>query len=187
MRYKPVHLVLIASALALAYMTRFDPADSAQRAVKAPEFTHSEPQEWINSPPLKLSALAGQVVLLDVWTFDCWNCYRSFPWLRSVEKKYSRQPLTVVGVHTPEFAHERVRASIVAKAKQYMLDHAIMIDNDYSYWRALGNRYWPAFYLIDKQGRIRGRYVGETHIGDQRAMEIEALISELLAEDLPNS
>ncbi len=148
----------------------------------APNFTHHKPNEWINSAPLTLTDLRGRVVLLDFWTFDCWNCYRSFPWLKSVEKRFADQAFTVIGVHTPEFKHERVRASIVKKVKEFELDHPVMIDNNFSYWRAMNNRYWPTFYLIDKQGRVRAAYIGETHKADKRAKAIEKRIVDLLAE-----
>jgi thiol-disulfide isomerase/thioredoxin len=155
---------------------------STQTAEPAPEFTHSQQDEWINSAPLTLESLRGQVVLLDFWTFDCWNCYRSFPWLTALEKRLAKQGLRVIGVHTPEFKHERVRANIEAKVKEFGLQHPTMMDNDFSYWRAMNNRYWPAFYLIDKQSRLRAQYAGETHAGDQQAQRIEADIRSLLAE-----
>lgn len=148
----------------------------------APEFTHQDAEEWLNSPPLTLAALRGQVVLLDFWTYACWNCYRSFPWLNAVDKQYSALGLQVIGVHTPEFEYEKVRANIAAKIAEFQLEHPVMIDNDFSYWNAMNNRYWPAFYLIDKQGRIRGQYAGETHAGDRRARTMEADIRSLLAE-----
>jgi glutathione peroxidase-family protein len=121
-------------------------------------------------------------VLIDVWTFECWNCYRSFPWLHGVENRYNAQGLQVIGVHSPEFDAEKVRASIEAATKKYELGFPVMIDNDHSYWNALGNSYWPAFYLVDKQGRIRASFVGETHDGDANAQKIEAAVKALLAE-----
>lgn len=149
----------------------------------APAFTHSQAEEWINSAPLTLNELRGQVLLLDIWTFDCWNCYRSFPWLKAMEQRLSNEDFRVVGVHSPEFEHEKVRDNIEAKVEEFGLEHPIMIDNDFSYWRALDNRYWPAFYVIDKAGNLRARFVGETHAGDAQAKRIEATIRELLAED----
>jgi len=122
------------------------------------------------------------VVLIDFWTFECWNCYRSFPWLNALEEKFHDRGLQVIGIHTPEFEHEKERDRIVAKVAEFGLKHPIMIDNDFSYWRAMNNRFWPAFYLLDKQGKLRGHFVGETHVGDQQAQQIEAQIAELLAE-----
>ena len=90
--------------------------------------------------------------------------------------------LQVIGVHTPEFERERIRKNVEDKTREFGLHHPVMIDNDFSYWRALENRYWPAFYLFDKQGRLRATYVGETHEGDRQAREIEAVIKDLLAE-----
>ena len=154
----------------------------ASPPVRAPDFTHTDAAAWLNSPPLELVDFSGRVLLIDVWTFDCWNCYRSFPWLRHLEARLGPQGLALLGVHSPEFAHEQERARVAAKVKEFGIEHPVMLDNDFSYWRALGNRYWPAFYVIDKQGRLRGTFVGETHVGDKRAQEVEALIARLLKE-----
>jgi thiol-disulfide isomerase/thioredoxin len=172
----------LGTILVLAATTLPVPAASPEDAPAAPEFTHATGLEWINSPPLTLADLRGSVVLIDFWTFDCWNCYRSFPWLRAVEERYGGRGLKVIGVHSPEFAHEKVRANVEAKVKEFDLSHPVMLDNDFSYWKALHNRYWPSYFLIDKQGRVRGVYSGETHEGDDRAREIERAIEALLAE-----
>lgn len=148
----------------------------------AAEFHHNQAKDWINSEPLMLKDLKGKVVLLDFWTFGCWNCYNSFPWLNKLEKRLHAEGLQVIGVHTPEFDHEKVRASIEAKAKEFNLHHPIMIDNDFSYWRAMQNKYWPAFYIIDKRSNVRGVFFGETHEGDAQAIRIEKTIKRLLAE-----
>ncbi len=153
---------------------------SAQRPL--PPFTTDDPAHWFNSPPLTTTALRGKVLLLDVWTFDCWNCYRSFPWLNRLEAELADQDFRVIGIHSPEFDHERDPAQVQAKIRAFDLHHAVMMDNDFAYWRALDNRYWPAFYLVDKHGIIRHVEVGETHAGDARARRIEGKIRALLAE-----
>ena len=88
----------------------------------------------------------------------------------------------MIGVHTPELAHERERAAVVAFVEEHALAWPQLLDNDYAYWRALSNQYWPAFYVVDRGGRIRGRFVGETHVGDSRARQIETAIERLLGE-----
>ncbi|MES9964928.1 MAG: redoxin domain-containing protein [Candidatus Sedimenticola sp. 20ELBAFRAG] len=148
----------------------------------APEFTHQASGDWLNSAPISISSLKGKVVLLDFWTFDCWNCYRSFPWLHSVEEKFGDQPFQVIGIHTPEFQHERKRKNVEKKIGEFKLTHPVMMDNDFSYWNATGTRYWPSFYLVDKQGRLRHQFIGETHAGDKKALNVEQAISSLLAE-----
>ena len=147
-----------------------------------PAFTTDDPAHWFNSPPLTTQALQGKVLLVDIWTFDCWNCYRSFPWLKMLETDLADQAFQVIGVHSPEFDHERDPKQVGAKIREFGLQHPVMMDNDFAYWRALGNRYWPAFYLVDKQGIIRHLHVGETHAGDARARRIEEQIRALLAE-----
>lgn len=176
-----------ATLTALALLTLYA-ASAGVRAAEvaakgAPQFTATAPADWINSAPLRMESFRGRVLLLDVWTFDCWNCYRSFAWLKDLEARWSGRDFAVVGIHSPEFAHERERARVNAKVREFGIRHPVMLDNDFAYWKALGNRAWPAFYVIDRQGRIRGAFIGETHTGDARAQRIEALLEELHGEE----
>ncbi len=168
-------LSLVLACLAAACAQAFEPRP-------VPEFTSTRPEQWVNSPPLTTAKLRGQVLLIDVWTFDCWNCYRSFPWLKGLEARLANQPFRVIGVHSPEFEHERELARVAAKVREFGLEHPVMLDNDFAFWRALGNRYWPAFYLVDKEGLIRHLHVGETHAGTARARLIEEQLDSLLSE-----
>lgn len=154
----------------------------ARNNYQLPEFTQTSAKEWLNSKPLTRKDLLGKVTLVDFWTFDCWNCYRSFPWLHGVEKKYKDQGFQIVGIHSPEFEHEKVHANIKAKIKQFKITNAVMVDNDMGFWHKMRNRYWPAYYLVDKKGQVRAKYIGETHKNTAQAKNIEAQIEKLLAE-----
>jgi len=152
------------------------------QAYPAPAFTQADAAAWINSPPLTWQDLKGGVTLVEFWTFACWNCYRSIPWLRTLEPRYRARGLRIVSVHTPEFPHESVRANVEAKVREHHVEYPVMLDNDFAYWNALGNQYWPAFYLVDRQGRLRASFVGETHAKDRNAVAMEAAIEALLTE-----
>ena len=173
-------LIIIATVLLITTMplAAAKPLDSRP----APEFTQTAPDAWINSPPLTSDVFKGKVTLVDFWTFGCWNCYRSFPWLNALEKRMQTRNFQVIGIHTPEFDHERVRESVVSKSREFGLEHPVMMDNDFAYWNAVNNRYWPAFYLVDKEGKLRHLFVGETHEKSRKAESIEAAIEALLAE-----
>ena len=168
----------------LVFLARDDSTSHAFSVVArpAPEFTQTSPDAWLGSAPLTMASLRGKVVMLDFWTFDCWNCYRSFPWLNALEEKYRDAGFQVIGIHTPEFEHEKIRQNVEEKIRKFGLKHPSMMDNDFAFWRRMGNRYWPTFYLIDKRGYIRHVFIGETHPGDQRAREVEAALKNLLAE-----
>ncbi|MCB1736677.1 MAG: redoxin domain-containing protein [Gammaproteobacteria bacterium] len=157
------------------------PATSPVAAAPAPAFTGTE-TDWLNGGPLNWEQLRGKVVLLDVWTFECWNCYRSFPWLNDLAARYADEDFQVIGIHSPEFDREKDRDAVARKIDEFNLHHPVMMDNDFAYWKALDNRYWPAFYLIDKQGVIRYRHVGETHIDSRQANALETQLKQLLAE-----
>jgi hypothetical protein len=91
--------------------------------------------------------------------------------------------LTIVGIHTPEFPYERDRAAVAAHVREQGLGFSHLLDNDQKYWRALGNEYWPALYLVDRCGTIRSVTVGEVHLGEASGSKMAARIEELLGED----
>jgi thiol-disulfide isomerase/thioredoxin len=179
----PLQLAILAGSFMLPCAQTLSHASGNEKSFTAPEFTHTGSQDWINSAPLKMADLRGKVVLLDFWTFGCWNCYRSFPWLNGVRDQFAGQAFQVVGVHTPETDSERERADIIANAKKHGVTNPVMIDNDFSYWKAMSNHYWPTFYLIDKHGKVRAQFIGETHQGDQNAVAIDSMIKKLMAEN----
>ena len=154
----------------------------AKEPYPLPEFTQTSAQEWLNSKPLTKKDLLGKVTLVDIWTFDCWNCYRSFPWLHGIEKSYQSKGFQIIGIHSPEFDHEKIHSNIIAKMKTFKITNPVMVDNDMAYWRSLNNRYWPAYYLVDKKGNVRASFIGETHKDSAQANKIEALVEKLLAE-----
>jgi len=99
-----------------------------------------------------------------------------------MEQKYGSQGLQVIGVHTPEFEYEKERRRVERASERYKLEHPIYMDNDYGFWKALGNRYWPAFYLVDRKGHIRATDIGELHLDTEKGNSFEAKLRELLAE-----
>ena len=156
---------------------------SAQAAAPelAPQFTHTHAEDWINSQPLTLTALHGKVVLVEFWAFACINCLHSAAWVNSLVQQSGTADLTVIGVHTPELSEEKLAANVRAAVTRLGITYPVMIDGDYSYWNAFGNQYWPAFYLIDRDGRVRVRAIGEMHIGEANALQLELAIKQLLA------
>ena len=145
-----------------------------------PAFPHERAEDWLNSIPLRASALRGHPVLVEFWTFGCSNCLASEPWLQSVASRYRPRGLIVVGVHTPELPNEYSRSAVRQAVDRLGIDYPIMIDSDCAYWRALGNRFWPAFYLYDAEGALVAAEVGEMHAGESRADAIERLLSQSL-------
>lgn len=132
---------------------------------------------WINAEPFTLESLRGQVVLVDFWTYTCINCIRTLPYLKDWHEKYAGQGLAIVGVHTPEFDFEKDHENVKMAVAERGLKYRIAQDNDYGTWNAFKNRYWPAKYLVDKDGYIR-----YTHFGEGAYEETEQKIRELLAE-----
>ena len=142
--------------------------------MKAPDITN---QTWLNSTPIHLSDLKGKVVMVEFWTFGCYNCRNVEPYVKEWHRKYAGQGLVVIGVHSPEFSYEHDLDKVTRYLNAHEIRFPVPLDNDFSTWNRYGNRYWPAMYLIDKQGIIR--YV---RIGEGGYQETERLIQALLAE-----
>ena len=141
----------------------------------APNFTGIV--DWENSPPLTLSGLRGKVVLVDFWTYSCINCQNTFPYLRRWYSAYKDSGLVIVGVHSPEFDFEKNIANIRAAIKHYDVTWPVAVDSNMATWNAYSNQYWPAEYLIDKNGAVR-----DTHFGEGQYDQTEQSIRSLLAE-----
>jgi thiol-disulfide isomerase/thioredoxin len=138
---------------------------------------------WLNSPPLTAADLRGKVVLADFWTYTCINWLRTLAYVRAWAEKYRDRGLVVVGVHTPEFPFEREIENVREAAKATRVEYPIALDSDYGVWRAFGNRYWPAVYIADAEGRIRQHHFGEGAY-DECEWAIQMLLREAGADGI---
>jgi thiol-disulfide isomerase/thioredoxin len=125
----------------------------------APEFTGLV--GWLNSPPLTISGLKGQVVLIDFWTYSCVNCVRTLPHLQALQAKYGAKGLTIIGMHSPEFDFEMSQPNVAAAVKRLNVTWPVALDSHMATWNAYSNQYWPAEYLVDQQGRVAYFHAGE--------------------------
>jgi cytochrome c biogenesis protein CcdA/thiol-disulfide isomerase/thioredoxin len=144
----------------------------------APEFVDT--QDWFNTPgdkPLTMKGLRGKVVLIDFWTYSCINCIRTLPYLNAWNKRYAKDGLVIVGVHTPEFPFEREASNVEEAIKTDGIEYPVVQDNEMQTWNAYENLYWPAEYYVDAKGQVRYADFGEGEYGQK-----EQVIRELLAE-----
>ena len=154
-------------------------AAAARAQTAAPEFRPAA--AWINSKPLKLAEQKGKVVVVHFWTHICSNCVANYPHFRAWQDKYpAGKDVVIVGIHTPEFQRDRNLDAIKAAAAKAKLKFPILVDNDNSNWDAWDNRYWPAAYLVDKQGKVRKKWEGE--LGAKGFAAMTKAIEELRAE-----
>jgi len=146
-----------------------------EKAPVAPEFAIGD---WINSEPLTLKGLRGRVVLVDFWTFGCYNCRNTLPAIKNWDARYREQGLTIIGVHSPEFEEERKPENLRREVAELEIRYPVVTDNDYATWRAYDVAAWPTIFVLDKSGRIRW-----THVGEGAYDATEQVIQKLLAED----
>lgn len=168
-------LVLIACLMGTYGAMSFSPLLHAQTGIPAPEISN---EIWLNAPRQQLKDLRGKVVMVEFWTFGCYNCRNIEPYVKQWHTKYADKGLVVIAIHSPEFSYEKPRESVQRYIDEHEIPYAVPIDNDFETWRNYRNRYWPTLYLIDKQGMIQ--YV---KIGEGGYAETDRQIQRLLAEN----
>ncbi|MDP3091594.1 MAG: redoxin domain-containing protein [Nitrospira sp.] len=153
----------------------------ALTGMQVPEITSSA---WINSEPQSLSGLRGKVVLVEFWTFDCYNCRNVEPQVKQWHQQYADRGLVVIGIHSPEFAYEKDIDAVTRYVRDHGIRYVVAVDNDFVNWDRFGNRYWPAMYLVDKQGVVRYVRVGEGGYAQTQRV-IETLLKEDFSHETP--
>lgn len=171
MRLRILLMILCVTAV-VAMTSGFSPVKSMNQS--APSIVG---EHWINSEPLSWDKLNGKVVLVEFWTFECYNCKHVEPHVKEWYQQFHDKGFQVVAVHSPEFDHERKIENVRDYVKKQQIPYPVVIDNDFAIWQRFSNRYWPAMYLVDKTGTIRQRFVGEGNYSF-----ISKKIQELLAE-----
>jgi cytochrome c biogenesis protein CcdA/thiol-disulfide isomerase/thioredoxin len=164
-----------ANGKSLADFTREEAPAPLYDEGPAPAFAGGGP--WINSNPLDLASLRGKVVLVWFWTFGCYNCLNALPYVNALEAKYRDQGLVVIGVHTPEFPHEKVEANVRSQVSSLKIVYPVVMDNRYAIWNSFRNHYWPAAYFVNAKGTIRYHHFGEGSYDVQ-----DRVVAKLLAE-----
>jgi thiol-disulfide isomerase/thioredoxin len=156
------------------------PSRTLTEEIKAPTAPELSTGVWINSEPLTLKTLHGRVVLIEFWTFACYNCRNTLPTVKKWDAQYRDKGLTIIGVHTPESDLERNLNDLRREVAALGIKYPVVTDNDYSTWNAYKVEAWPTLFLLDKQGRVRW-----THVGEGYYDQTEASIRKLLAEEEP--
>lgn len=164
---------------------RFDLTQLQTSFVRAPELEDADSKGvWLNSDPLSLTGLRGQVVVVHFWTFGCSNCIHNYPHYKRWQEDFRGKDVTIIGIHTPETDGERSIEKLRAKVKENGLLFPILVDNRRQNWDAWGNNVWPSVYLVDRQGRVRYWWYGELKwAGRDGEKLMRARIEDLLAED----
>jgi thiol-disulfide isomerase/thioredoxin len=178
---KALKLMALGTLLASALLA----SGSAQGTGKsAPDFIAGG--KWFNSKPLSIKDLRGKVTIVNIWVYSCINCHNSLPTLQGWYKKYKDQGLEIIGVHTPEFESDKVASNVEASLKETGVTWPVMQDNASATWNAYDNQFWPAFYLVDRQGNIREVHAGEISSRYPDAIPgLEKTLQKLLAEKAP--
>jgi thiol-disulfide isomerase/thioredoxin len=116
---------------------------------------------WFNAEPVTVAAQRGSVMLLDFWDYSCAGSIRALPYVKDWHKKYGRQGLVVIGVHTPRFAFGRDPVGVQRAIERFRIPYPVVMDNEGMIWSRYENRFWPAQHLVDRHGFVRLVNVGE--------------------------
>ena len=139
---------------------------------------------WLNSPPLTSQGLRGKVVLIDFWTYSCINCLRTLPYLKAWQQRYKDHGLTIIGVHSPEFAFEKDERNVRRAVRELGVTYPVAMDNNFIIWNRFHNEYWPAHYFIDATGKVRAHHFGEGAY-EEAEQTIRSLLTEAGYNNLP--
>jgi thiol-disulfide isomerase/thioredoxin len=148
-------------------------AAGAHAATLAPVYAASE--GWLNGR-ITPADTSGKVVIVDVFTFDCYNCKNVVPNLRALNAK-KRADLVIVGVHAPETPYETDRAHVVENLRAQGITWPVAIDNAFAIWNAYGVGAWPTQLFFDRSGTLRA-----TIVGDSQDDAVDRIVQKLLAE-----
>lgn len=150
------------------------PVELADAQRTAPDFVGID--SWFNSAPLTVADLHGKVVLVQFWTYGCYNCVNTLPHVTRLYETYKDQGFVVVGVHTPEFPFEKSAGNVQAALRRHGIHYPVAQDNEYATWNTYQNRYWPAQYILDQSGKIVFQHAGEGAYD-----EMERVVKRLIA------
>lgn len=172
-------LVLLAVGLAAAGRT----ASTGTGGAPAPELVGNAWLNLTNGDRLSLASRKGKVTVVHFWTFDCINCKHNLPFYLQWRRRFAARGLEVIGIHTPETAAESDPANVAKKVRELGIAYPVLLDPDRANWNRWQQRYWPAIWLVDKQGQARYCWEGELEYqgasGNRRMTDlIESLLGE---------
>lgn len=150
----------------------------------APEFEAIE--AWLNSEPITMESLRGQVVVIHFFAFGCINCIHNYPWYKEWYADLHGKGVSLIGIHTPETQSETDNDLLRASLKENDLKFPVAVDKEKKMWQAWYNGIWPSVYIIDKQGHLRYWWYGELDwegAGNQKTARRQ--IEQLMAEPAP--
>ncbi len=171
---------------AKAAAVKATPKATPAKAATTVEYNVKEPypaaelvglQNWVNSNPQTIAGLKGKVVIVNFWTFGCINCQNTIPHVKEYYEKFHDKGLEIIAVHTPEFGSERDADNVKKAVEREGIVYPVAQDNESKTWGAYHNRFWPAFFFIDKKGMVR-----HTHFGEGRYAQNMQVIQQLLNE-----
>ena len=112
--------------------------------------------KWINTDMyISMDDLKGKVVLIEFWTFGCYNCTNTLPYLNKWYEKYRSDEFEMIGIHCPEFDNERSYENVKASVEKLGIKYPVLTDNEFSIWKEYDVHAWPTIFLIDKFNGFR--------------------------------
>jgi thiol-disulfide isomerase/thioredoxin len=148
----------------------YSAADLGYLQIGMPAIPNLPAEDWLNATPGIVDSLQGKVVLFDFWDYTCVNCVRTLPYLKEWYKRYAKDGLVIIGVHSPEFQFAKTRENLEAAVVKFGLEYPVVMDNGFKLWTEFGNNSWPEEYLFDGNGVLRYNHVGEGEYGNTESM-----------------
>lgn len=131
--------------------------------------------EWFNSPPIKNDELKGVPVLIHFWAISCGICKESLPEISGWLDKYGSKGLKIVSVHMPRQESDTNVDAVKEAIGEYEVKQPCVVDNWHEITDGFENKYVPAFYLFDEDGKMR-----QFNAGEKAAKLVESAIERVM-------
>ncbi len=177
-----ITVITLTGLFCLAFEFAGNRPQSAGNYVHTPESKPApeiKAEKWINTDKaLTLESLKGKVVVIEFWTFACYNCKNTLPYMKAWYGEFKNSDFEMIGIHCPELDRERDFDNVAGAVKEYGIIYPVAIDNAFYNWYNYDVNAWPTLFIIDKSGNIR-----YSHVGEGSYKKTEEKIRELLTEN----
>ena len=117
--------------------------------------------KWLNGRP----SLAGQPALIYFWSVSCHVCHENMPKLADWRWLYAPKGLRLVAVHVPRQEQDTDVDGVHKALTAFQIADPCGVDNQHALKTAFAVAYLPAYFLFDREGRLRARVGGEAGLG----------------------
>ncbi|MCL6572975.1 MAG: TlpA family protein disulfide reductase [Bacillus sp. (in: Bacteria)] len=117
-----------------------------------PELTGAS--QWLNGEVTRAGLIGDKPTLIHFWSISCHLCKEAMPQVNQFRDDF-KDKLNVVAVHMPRSENDLNLEEIKQVAAEHGINQPIFVDNDHKLADKFENQYVPAYYVFDREGKLR--------------------------------